>query len=442
MLEVLDRKLEKNEAVVCVIGTGYVGLPLCVEFARSGLRVIGFDLNTEKVKDLNLGNDVTGELENGYLKESVKEHGLVFTSDVVAMKDADFIIVCVPTPINEKNEPDISHIERAGEIIGKNLKKGCVVVLESTVYPGVTEDVLKSTIENEAGMVCGRDFSIGYSPERVNPGDREHNLKSVVKVVSGFDQKTGEVLKSLYGRIVDAGVFVAKDIKTAEAAKVIENIQRDLNIALVNELSMIFRKMGIDTNEVLEAAGTKWNFHKYSPGLVGGHCIPVDPYYLVHKSRQLGYEPKVILAGREINNSMPGYVAKTVIEALKGSGRKEKSKALLIGLTFKKNVKDTRNAPVKGIIKELEAQCIKIVAYDPLLSEDVIKREFGIESVKDLNGVSGIDCIITVTDHDIFRESVTPEKLKAVSSPGAVVFDTRRMIDPEKAKGCGFNYIF
>jgi UDP-N-acetyl-D-galactosamine dehydrogenase len=438
MFEVLGKKLESNEAVVCVIGTGYVGLPLCVEFARSGLRVTGFDLDKGKVSELNQGIDVTGELDNGYLKGAVEEHGLVFTADAGVVKDADFVIVCVPTPVNEKNEPDISYIERAGEMIGKNIRKGCVVVLESTVYPGVTEDVLKPVVEKEAGMVCGRDFSIGYSPERVNPGDRDHNLKTVVKVVSGFDKKTAEILKKLYGKIVEAGVFIARDIKTAEAAKVIENIQRDLNIALVNELSMIFSKMGIDIRDVLEAAGTKWNFHKYSPGMVGGHCIPVDPYYLVHKAKEIGYDPKVILAGREINDSMPEYVGRSALDSIKRSGKDpEGSRVLLLGLTFKKNVKDTRNAPVVGIIKILREAGVKIFAHEPILSGDQSRKEFGIENM-DLKSLSGIDCIITVTDHDAFSDVL--EKLKEISSPGATIVDARGIFNKESAENMGFRY--
>ena len=298
------------------------------------------------------------------------------------------------------------------------MKKGCIVVLESTVYPGATEEVLKPILERESGFICGRDFFIGYSPERINPGDKEHNIRNVVKVVSGIDGDTAEVLKKLYERIVDAGVYKAKDIRTAEAAKVIENIQRDLNIALVNELSIIFGKMGIDTEEVLKAAETKWNFHSYRPGLVGGHCIPVDPYYLVYKAKQLGYEPKVILAGREINDSMPYHVGNLAVEKLVNSGKNpEDSKVLILGLTFKKNVKDTRNSPVKDLIRFLKENVMKVVAYDPLLEKDSAEKEFNVDCLEKLDEAKNMDCIIVATDHDVFRDTITPVSYTHLTLP-------------------------
>ncbi len=427
MMEDLKRKLERNEVVVCVIGVGYVGLPLAIEFARAGLKVVGFDLNEERVKQLNDGVDATGETENDYLKETVNKHDLRFTSDENAIKEADFVIICVPTPIKENKEPDLSYVKSAGRIVGRNIKKGCVVVLESTVYPGVTEEVLKPILEKESGLVCDRDFFVGYSPERMNPGDKEHNLRNVVKIVAGMNKNTGDVLEMLYRKVVDAGVYKTKDIKTAEAAKVIENIQRDLNIALVNELSIIFGKMNIDINDVLDAAATKWNFHRYSPGFVGGHCIPVDPYYLVYKARQIGYEPKVILAGREINDDMPVMVANEVIESVKSSGKDlSHTKILLMGLTFKRNVKDSRNAPSKNIINIFkQAGLREIFAYEPLLTREEIEKEFGIKSVENLDDIDDVDHVIVVTDHDVFRREDVVERIRNMYKNGTHIVDIR-----------------
>ena len=442
MFETLRNKLKDNNAVVCVIGTGYVGLPLVLGFAESGLKTIGFDTSKEKTEQLNSGNDVTGEIGSKRLSECREKYGIEFTNDHGRISDADFVIICVPTPIRDNKEPDLSFIKGAGNIIGGKLKKGCIVILESTVYPGVTEDVLKPVLERESGMLCGRDFCLGYSPERVNPGDAEHSLRDVVKIVSGTNPETTDILDSLYSRIVNAGVFKARDIRTAEAAKVIENIQRDLNIALVNELSIIFGKMDIDIMDVLKAAETKWNFHAYKPGFVGGHCIPVDPYYLVFRSKQLGYDPKVILTGREINNFMPRHVADKALEKLRKAGKDlEKSHILLLGLTFKKNVRDTRNAPVKGIITALKESKVRISAYEPLLEKEMIKDVFGVESADRLDELSDIDCTITVTDHDVFEKHVSIDVLKEISNPGAIIVDARRMFDPENAKKSGFVYM-
>ena len=315
------------------------------------------------------------------------------------------------------------------------------MVLESTVYPGVTEDVLGRTVEEVSGLKLGRDFSIGYSPERINPGDKEHGLKNVAKIVSGCDNDCARALEVLYRKIVKAGVFRVKDIKTAEAAKVIENVQRDLNIALVNELSLIFGKMGIDTREVVKAAGTKWNFQEHYPGFVGGHCIPVDPYYLVYRAKILGYEPKFILSGREVNDSMPAIVAGAAINALKKSGEVQGSRVLLVGLTFKKNVKDTRNSPAKKIISILRENGLDITGYDPLLEEERIEKDFQVKPVKSLEGLRDIDCLITVTDHDLFSKAITPAILSDVLNPGAVVADIRGMLNKGEMEGMGFCYL-
>ena len=296
----MDHRL--NDKTVCIAGLGYVGLPLALAFSCH-LKTIGFDVDAGKIRELSGTND---------------NPGIAFTDNPAEIGSADFIIIAVPTPVTKSKDPDLSYIESAARTIGTHLKRGAIVVLESTVYPGVTEEVLKPILEHESGLACGTDFKIGYSPERINPGDDEHSLERITKIVSGMDRETTEALSSLYGMITT--VYEARDIRTAEAAKVIENIQRDLNIALVNELSLIFAKMGLSTSDVLEAAGTKWNFHRYSPGLVGGHCIPVDPYYLVHRAEELGYHPQVILAGRAINDSMPAHVAGMMIRGLNEAG--------------------------------------------------------------------------------------------------------------------------
>lgn len=326
-------KRNLNESVVCVVGLGYVGLPLAQAFAKS-LRVIGFDVNDATIKKLNQSND---------------NPNLTFTSHPKKISKAGFIIICVPTPLTKSKDPDPSCIRSAAVTIRQNMRKGSVVVLESSVYPGVTEDILKPILE-EFGLKCGKDFKIAYSPERVNPGDKKHSVDKITKVVAGMDEGTTELVSKLYHKI-SPNIFVAKDIKTAEAAKVIENIQRDLNIALMNELALIFDKMGLSTKDVLDAAATKWNFHIYSPGLVGGHCIPVDPYYLVYKSREQGYYPRVILADREINDNMPKYIANMTIRALNNVGKMIKSsKVLIMGLTYKEDVADTRETPTKVLI--------------------------------------------------------------------------------------------
>jgi UDP-N-acetyl-D-galactosamine dehydrogenase len=379
--KMLMNKLNQNEAVVCVVGLGYVGLPLAMEFSKS-LRVIGYDINNDKINKLN----------NSELNQENKNP--VFTNDPTKIRDADFIIITVPTPVTKSKEPDLSYVEKAAKTISQNLKRGSVVILESTVYPGVTEEVLKPILE-ESGLRCGEDFKVAYSPERINPGDDAHVLQNITKIVSGMDDETRDIVSKLYERITT--VYTAKDIKTAEAAKVIENVQRDLNIALMNELSLMFEKMGLNTKDVLDAAATKWNFHRYSPGLVGGHCIPVDPYYLVYKAKELGYHPQVILAGRAINDYMSKHVVEIAIKALNEVGKVIKgSKVLIMGLTYKENVADIRETPVMGIIKELREFGIEIFGFDPLLKKEEIEA-FGIDAVdaEDIKGIFGkVDCVI------------------------------------------------
>lgn len=374
---------ELKSKTVCVVGLGYVGQPLAEAFS-SHLKTIGFDIVAEKVSRINGSND--GKL--------------LCTSDPASMKQADFVLICVPTPVTKQKEPDLSPVRSAAEVVGKNLKKGAIVVLESTVYPGVTEEMVVPILEKESGMKCGLDFKVGYSPERVNPGDEAHSIDKITKIVSGIDEESTRHLAELYGLITH--VFVAKDIKTAEAAKVIENIQRDINIALMNELSLIFYKIGLNTQDVLEAAGTKWNFHKYTPGLVGGHCIPVDPYYLVYKARELGYHPQVILAGRAVNDYMPKHVAELAIKGLNDAGKVIKgSKVLIMGLTYKENVPDTRESPAREMVKALQEYSADVYGYDPLLSRKEIEG-FGVKAMEKMNGLKP-DCVIMAVAHEQFR---------------------------------------
>jgi UDPglucose 6-dehydrogenase/UDP-N-acetyl-D-galactosamine dehydrogenase len=402
----------KNKTV-CIVGLGYVGLPLAEEFSKH-LETIGFDIVAEKIKEL---------------KKSGNQN-IRFTNDSSNINKADYIIIAVPTPLNPSKEPDLSYVESASEIVGKNLKEKAIVVLESTVYPGVTEDIVRPILEKESGMTCGPDFKVGYSPERVNPGDEEHTIDKITKIISGMDDETAEELVELYRLITKT--FKAKDIKTAEAAKVIENIQRDLNIALVNELTLIFHKMGLDSSAVLEAAGTKWNFHKYRPGLVGGHCLPVDPYYLVYKSLEIGYHPQVILAGRATNDYMPKYVAEMAIKGLNNVGKVIKgSKVLIMGLTYKENVPDTRESPVYDIVNELKEFGIDVYGMDPLLSEEEIGRFV----IKVFDEDLEYDCVILAVNHDELKK-VELNFLKSIMTNNPLLIDIKRLFinEPKKNK--------
>ena len=406
----------KNETV-CVVGLGYVGFPLLKEFSKY-YNVIGFDVNENKVEKLKYDNA-----------------GIMITSDKSKIKEGDFVIIAVPTPVKKSKEPDLSLVESASRIIGQNIKKNAIVILESTVYPGITEEVVGPIIENESGYILGEDFKIGYSPERVNPGDDEHTIDKITKIISGMDEESTERIAELYSSITT--IFKAKDIKTAEAAKVIENIQRDLNIALINELSIIFNKLGLDTRDVLDAASTKWNFIRYNPGLVGGHCIPVDPYYLVYKAKEIGYHPKVILAGRSVNDYMSKHVAEITIKALNEAGKIiNGSKILIMGLTFKENVEDTREAPIKETIKELKEYKCDLYGYDPLLTKEEIES-FGIQAVDTFNGVK-VDCFIVAVMHDEFKEISTDQFKTASMDKQPILIDVRGYY--RKTKENGFFY--
>jgi len=414
-------KYEVDNAIVCLVGLGYVGLPLAEAFAQN-FRVIGFDVNSAKVKKLS------------------QEHNnqkLLITDNPKDISQANFIIICVPTPVTRSKEPDLAYVKSSAEIVGQNMKRGSVVILESTVYPGVTEEIVAPILEKESALKCGEDFKIAYSPERINPGDKEHTIDRITKVVSGMDEGTTELVAELYGTICSE-VFRAKDIKTAEAAKVIENIQRDLNIALVNELCLIFERMGLTTKDVLEAAATKWNFHRYSPGLVGGHCIPVDPYYLVYKAKELDYHPQVILAGRAINDYMPSHIAQMTIKALNDVGKViRNSKVLIMGLTYKENVADTRESPVKDIMKELKEYGVEILGYDPLLNN--IESEFGVKAIRNLEQAGNIDCLVLTVIHNVFR-NLTLEKLKDIMNSKPILIDVRGLFNKKEAMERGFYY--
>jgi UDPglucose 6-dehydrogenase/UDP-N-acetyl-D-galactosamine dehydrogenase len=405
-----------KDKVIGIVGLGYVGYPLLTEFIKH-YTVVGFDVNKKKVE-----------------KYATLHKGVEITSDPLSIRKADVVIIAVPTPVTKTKQPDLYFVESAARIVGQNLKKGAIVVLESTVYPGVTEDVMGPILEKESGMVVGKDFKIGYSPERVNPGDTEHTIDKITKVVSGMDKESADVLAEVYGSITT--VYMAEDIKTAEAAKVIENTQRDLNIALMNELSIIFHRLGLNTKAVLNAASTKWNFNRYYPGLVGGHCIPVDPYYLVFKVQETGYHPQVILAGRAVNDSMPKHVADLAIKALNEAGSVIKdSKVLIMGLTFKENVDDTRETPTVEIIKELKEFKCEVYGYDPMLSLEEIKG-FGVKPVDSLNGLK-VNCVIITVMHDVFKK-IDLNQIKNIMNDHPILIDVRGGF--REAAGKGFIY--
>ncbi len=381
-----------------LVGLGYVGMPIAVAFARK-IRVVGFDLNAEKIALYKSGIDPTNEVGNDVIRETKVE----FTADETKLKEAKFHIVAVPTPVNDDHTPDLAPVEGASRILGRNLSKGSIVVFESTVYPGVTEEICVPILEKESGLKCGVDFKIGYSPERINPGDKVHRLETITKIVSGMDAETLDTVAKIYELVVEAGVYRAESIKVAEAAKVIENSQRDINIAFMNELSMIFHHMGIDTQAVLKAAGTKWNFLKFYPGLVGGHCIGVDPYYLTYKAEQLGYHSQIILSGRRINDDMGRYVAENLVKSLiKADITVRDARVAILGFTFKENCPDTRNTKVIDIYRELKEYGITPLVVDPVADAAEAKRLYGIKLGK-IEDVQGMDATIIAVSHSQFQ---------------------------------------
>lgn len=395
----LYEKIVAGEEKVSLVGLGYVGMPIAVAFARK-IKVVGFDLNEKKIQMYRDGVDPTNEVGDEVIRNTTVE----FTADAAKLREAKFHIVAVPTPVNNDHTPDLTPVEGASRILGQNLVKGSVVVFESTVYPGVTEDICVPILEKESGLRCGVDFKIGYSPERINPGDKVHRLETITKIVSGMDEETLDTVAKVYELVVEAGVYRAESIKVAEAAKVIENSQRDINIAFMNELSMIFHKMGIDTKAVLEAAGTKWNFLKFMPGLVGGHCIGVDPYYLTYKAEELGYHSQIILSGRRINDDMGKYVAESLVKSLiKVSIPVKHARVAILGFTFKENCPDTRNTKVIDIYRELGEYGIVPVVVDPAADAEEARRLYGI-TFETMDAVHDMDAVIIAVAHDEFMQ--------------------------------------
>lgn len=434
----LYEKIVAREEKISLVGLGYVGMPIAVAFAKK-VDVIGFDLNKKKIELYQNGIDPTKEVGD----EAIKATTVDFTADPARLKEAKFHIVAVPTPVNPDHTPDLTPVEGASRILGQNLTKGSIVVFESTVYPGVTEEVCVPILEKESGLQCGVDFKIGYSPERINPGDKVHRLETIVKIVSGMDEETLDTVAKVYELVVEAGVHRAQSIKVAEAAKVIENSQRDINIAFMNELSIIFNKMGIDTKAVLEAAGTKWNFLKFSPGLVGGHCIGVDPYYLTYKAEQMGYHSKIILSGRTINDDMGKYVAENIIKNLIRADISIKhAKVALFGFTFKENCPDTRNTRVIDIVNELKEYEVVPMVYDPVADKAEALREYGI-SFCDLSEIKDVDCVIIAVGHEEFMKMSLSDFdtfFKNVPNSKKVLVDIKGVLNRSEAEGLEYNY--
>ena len=410
--------LESKEKPIAIIGLGYVGLPIALAFAKK-FRVIGFDIKPERIQLLNNHIDPSSELE----KEAFNGVDIIFTSNIKDLSEAGFYIVAVPTPIDEHNNPDLRALFSASETVGKVLKKGDYVVYESTVYPGCTEEDCIPILEKVSGLKFVTDFKVGYSPERINPGDKEHTITKITKVVSGCCEESLENIAKVYGSIVEAGIFKAASIKVAEAAKVIENTQRDLNIALMNELSIIFNKMNINTYDVLEAAGTKWNFLKFVPGLVGGHCIGVDPYYLTYRANEMGYHSKVVLAGRQTNDSIGAYIAKETVRLLIAKDKPVKScKVLVMGTTFKENVSDIRNSKVVDVIRELQSFSVNVDVVDPYASADEFKHEYGI-SLKE-SPESHYDAVIVAVPHSQYK-NFDESDFEALSDENGILIDIK-----------------
>ena len=411
---------------IAVVGLGYVGLPIAVAFGKIG-SVVGFDINKKKIEELQRGIDRTGEVS----KEDLGIAQVRYTSESADLKSANFIIVAVPTPINDALQPDLTALQKASELIGRNLSSGAIVVYESTVYPGATEEICLPILEKASGMKAGVDFKLGYSPERINPGDKEHTLAKIIKVVSAQDQDSLDIVADTYALVVKAGIHRASGIKVAEAAKVIENTQRDLNIALMNELSLIFHRLGIDTKSVLEAAGTKWNFLKFSPGLVGGHCIGVDPYYLTSKAESVGYHPEVILAGRRINNGMGKFVAEQTMKLLGQLSRPaNESRVGVLGLTFKEDVPDLRNSKVPDIIRELHEYGVQVLVHDPIAEEEEAMAEYGIHLVE-WDQLKDLDGLIVAVAHKRFSDLGLQDLLRPLRSLNqGVLIDVKSILDP------------
>ncbi len=414
----MSDELSTYKPIIAVLGLGYVGLPLALEFA-SQFPVIGFDTNAARIEAMNQGLDPSNEMDSAaFLNKNLR-----FTSQAEDLREATFFVIAVPTPVDEYKVPDLTSLLKASETVGKVLKKGDVVVFESTVYPGCTEDDCLPILQQISGLSLGEDFKIGYSPERINPGDKIHTLPTILKIVSGSDDAALEQIAEIYGKIITAGIYKASSIKVAEAAKVIENTQRDLNISLMNELAIIFDRLGIDTHEVIEAAGTKWNFLKFYPGLVGGHCIGIDPYYLLHKSRQLGYDPQVIHSGRRINDGMPAFIASKLVQMLIQKGKSpQHARVLIMGITFKENISDIRNSKVADLVRELMQFAVHVHLVDACASPNEVAREYNLTLLDEPTG--NYDAVVVAVAHDEYK-NLTLNYFKSITQPDAILMDLK-----------------
>lgn len=435
----LYERIKNGEEKLSLVGLGYVGMPIAVAFAKKGIKVIGYDLNEAKIELYKSGVDPTKEVGD----EAIKATTVQFTSDEKDLRKAKFHIVAVPTPVNLDHTPDLTPVIGASEIVGRNLTKGSIVVYESTVYPGVTEDICIPILEKQSGLKCGVDFKVGYSPERINPGDKVHRLENIRKIVSGMDEQSLEEIKNVYDIVIEVGTYPVSSIKTAEAVKVVENSQRDINIAFMNELAMVFDKMGIDTNEVVDGMNTKWNALGFRPGLVGGHCIGVDPYYFTYEAEKLGYHSQIILNGRIVNDSMGKYVADAAIKKMIAAGQApKKSKVVILGLTFKENCPDTRNSKVDDIIKRLNEYGIEPVVVDPWASERDAMHEYGVKLTK-LSDVKNADCVIVAVAHNEFKALSLDDikKLYKTCNDGEkVLIDVKGIYKVADLKASGMSY--
>ena len=435
----LYNELINKKESLALVGLGYVGMPIAHAFAKKGLNVIGFDLNKEKIELYKSGIDPTKEVGD----EEIKNTEIQFTADETELKKAKFIIVAVPTPVNSDHTPDLSPVIEASEIVGRNLTSGAIVVYESTVYPGCTEDVCIPILEKQSGLECGMDFKIGYSPERINPGDKVHRLENIRKIVSGIDQESLETIKAVYDLVIEVGTYPVSNLRTAEAVKVVENSQRDINIAFMNELAMVFDRMDIDTNEVVDGMNTKWNALGFRPGLVGGHCIGVDPYYFTYEAEKLGYHSQIILNGRIVNDSMGAFVADRAVHKMIEAGQApKKSKAIILGLTFKENCPDTRNSKVNDIIKQLNTYGIEPIVVDPWASERDAMHEYGVTLTK-IEDVKDADCVIVAVAHNEFKKYSLDDikKLYRESDDSEkVLIDVKGLYNIQELKASGMQW--
>ena len=435
----LFERIIKGEESLSLVGLGYVGMPIAVAFANKGLKVIGFDLNDAKIQQYKSGIDPTNEVGN----EAIQNTTVDFTSDETRLKESKFHIIAVPTPVNTDHTPDLTPVIGASEIAGRNLVPGAIVVYESTVYPGCTEDVCIPILEKQSGLKCGVDFKVGYSPERINPGDRVHRLENIHKIVSGIDEECLEEIKNVYDIVIEVGTHPVSNLRTAEAVKVVENSQRDVNIAFMNELAMVFDRMNIDTNEVVDGMNTKWNALGFRPGLVGGHCIGVDPYYFTHQAEKLGYHSQIILNGRIVNDSMGNYVADAAVKKMIEAGQApKKSSVAILGLTFKENCPDTRNSKVDDIIKHLETYGIDPIVVDPWAEEEDAVKEYGVHLTK-LEDLPPLDCIIVAVAHDQFKEMGLAELLplyKEGPNEEKVLIDVKGLYNIKELEASGLKW--